>query len=231
VNTITLNLLAEEHQAEQAAARDPIKGAVAIGILLVLLAVGVGTYFSIQVGRTAATIDGLQQLWDKISAGSGAGLSAETRASKSVAQEILEIHRARPLFAPQLALVKNVIPETIQLTRFGFTISSEASAPTPVAAEPADELGKKSKAVVAPAKAVVSRPRTVERVRMQLEGKATCSRPEMEVDEFLKALRVDPAVQEQIQQIQLLSIARLPAGADALPAVAFVIECQYKELK
>ena len=230
MKTITLNLLAEEHQAEQAAARDPIKGAVAFGILLVLLAVGAGTYFSIQVGRTAATIDGLQQLWDKISAGSGAGLSAEVRASKSVAQEILDIHRARPLFAPQLALVKNVIPETIQLTRFGFTISSEASAPTPVAAEPADELGKKSKATVA-APARAARPKVVDRVRMQLEGKATCSRPEMEVDEFLKALRVDPAVQEQIQQIQLLSIARLPTGADALPAVAFVIECQYKELK
>ena len=77
---------------------------------------------------------------------------------------------------------------------------------------------------------MVSRPKTFERLRLQLEGKALSSRPELEVDEFIKALRADPVLHDQLQQVQLLTIARLP-DEDATPAVAFVIDCQYKEQK
>lgn len=230
MKTITLNLLAEDQRAEQAAARDPIKGAAALGILLVLLAVGTGACFSIQTGQAAATIDGLEQLWNKVSAGAGAGLTAEVHAKRAFAQDLLEIHRARTLFAPQLALVKDVIPETVQLTRFGFTISVEASAPTAVV-DPTEVLGKKDKEAPPPGPARAARPKVVERLRLLLDGRATCSRPELEVDDFLKALKAAPEIQEQMQQIQLMSISRLASAANALPSVAFVIECQYKESK
>jgi hypothetical protein len=217
MTAIILNLLAEEQRAQHERARDPFKLFIAGGIGLVALAVGIGGVLSVLAGQKRTELQALESRWDQLdNAGSVAG---EFQKIKSLADEILAVNRSRILFAPQLAIAKDILPATIQLARLDFSVSEEA-----LSAPPRDDSkpgGKHS-----------ARPTHVERLVLRMEGKATSGRPELEVDKFLQTLRSDAEFGGFVEDIQLRSIARTSVEADrssgAVPTANFVIECRYK---
>jgi hypothetical protein len=79
----------------------------------------------------------------------------------------------------------------------------------------------------------VARPKSIERVVLRLEGVASSSRPELEVDQFLQTLRNDARFSAVVEDIQLRSISRafndMGKTGQALPTANFTIECRYKE--
>ena len=122
---ITLNLLAEEQQAQEARARDPVKLFTAIGLAAVTLAVAWGGTLSALLMQRRAELDGLQAQWNKMNeVGVGEG---DFQKVNAVAQEIVALNHSRILVAPQLALVKDLIPPTIQLSQIGLTLSVDAA--------------------------------------------------------------------------------------------------------
>jgi hypothetical protein len=223
---LVLNLLVEEQMAERKNARDPLKAVVAIAIVVVTLVVGAGVWFGIQADQKHAEVAELQQKCNKLTAAVTGGDIAILKGTRDFCGEIQKMNQCRAQFAPQLALIKEIVPETIQLTRIGINITAEmreVQQPTPGVAD----KGKPRR----PAPPV-----SVEHLTLVLEGRAMSARPEVEVDDFLKAMRADPRLSSMTSQIQLRSIAPAPVMASANGGVptagsaAFVIECQYKEL-
>jgi hypothetical protein len=68
---------------------------------------------------------------------------------------------------------------------------------------------------------------------LRLEGVASSSRPELEVDQFITTLRADRRFSAAVEDIQLRSISRVSRDSDktggASSAAKFVIECWYKD--
>ncbi len=229
MTAITLNLLAEEQLAEQARARDPVKTALAIGLGLVCLIVIAGTVLRSVASSRRVQMGLMQNHWDSIVAAQKSKSSESFETVKAAADEIYTLNRSRSLSAPQLALIKDIIPESVQLSRLTLQVITELSDPavSPEAGD-ADPTGKVKRA---PAR------KATERLSLQLDGRAFISRPEIEVDNFIKKLRDHPVFREQVKSIQLRSIARSDAGNGAAAGAAagagifasFVIECQYKE--
>ena len=227
---ITLNLLAEELQAEQARARDPLKVGIAIGASLVAITVAVGAVLGFMANKKHSEVAALQVKWDEHQ-GKLAGPSAGFAAVKNQAETLMAINHARILCAPQLALIKDLVPETINLNRLGFTLITEVSqagvppADTPAASADPDTSKAKARRPAGPG----GRRHLV----LQIEGKAISPRPEIEVDKFIQSLHATPTFNDQVTQIQLRSIARATgggeAGTGAMPSAFFVIECQFKE--
>lgn len=224
MTAITLNLLAEEQQAEQANARDPVKTALAIGLSLVSLAMILGTIFWSVASDRRIQAGILQDHWDRIVAAQQATGADSYEAVSAAAGEIYTLNRTRMLSAPQIALVKDMIPKSVQLSRVTMQIVTETLDQGPAAPDEPEKGSKVKRA--APRKAV-------ERFALVMDGRAFSSRPEIEVDNFLNALRNYPAFRDQVKSIQLRSIARTEAangdGASAGPFASFVIDCQYKE--
>ena len=223
MTAITLNLLAEEQQAEQANARDPVKTALAIGLGVVSFTMILGTILWSGASNRRIQAGILQDHWDRIVAAQQATGSDSYEAVTAAAGEIYTLNRTRTLSAPQIALVKDMIPKSVQLSRVTMQVVTETQDPGP-APDESEKGGKVKRA--APRKAV-------ERFALVMDGRAFSSRPEIEVDNFLNALRNYPAFRDQVKSIQLRSIARTEAangdGASASPFASFVIECQYKE--
>ena len=208
---ITLNLLAEEQQAQEARARDPVKLFTAIGLAAVTLAVALGGTLSAVLMQRRAELDGLQAQWNKMNeVGVGEG---EFQKVNACAQEIVTLNHSRILMAPQLALVKDLIPPTIQLLQIGLSLTVEGS----------EEGGDTKHA----------RPKQAGRLALRLDGVAFSRRPELEVDQFLNTLRNDARFNALVEDIQLRSISRSSSDADntghATTSAIFVIECRYKE--
>jgi hypothetical protein len=224
VTAITLNLLVEEQLAQEAQARDPVKIVVAASICLISVAVLVGMAVSRSTVQRTTEADALQAKWDAIQSNPGTS-AADTKSYKGLAEEIRAINQARPLYASQLAIIKDVVPDTIQLTQVGLSYVTEevtAVAPEPAAA-PAD--GEK------PARR--TRPKSHNHVSLVLSGQASCARPEIEVDEFIKKMKADAALSKLVEEISLRSLTRTSAPADTPgthePTVMFSINCQYKD--
>lgn len=223
MTAITINLFVEEQLAQEAAARNPFKLALAVGVSLFSAAVILGAAIGHRASQQKNEADTLQAKWDKLQSTQSGGSRSDTKSYKGLVDEIRSINEARPVFAPQLALIKDVVPDTVQLSQIGFSYVTEEITTPVVAAE-----GESDKAAARRAK-----PKTIEHMVLVLTGLATCARPEIEVDDFIKTLQAHPALSKVVQQIRLRSITRMTGPADgsglSLPTVAFSIDCQYRE--
>ena len=212
MTVITLNLLAEEQQAQEARARDPVKLFTVIGLAALTAAVGWGGTLSAMLMQKRSELQGLQSTWNKVN-GVGVEESAFQKTS-AMAEEIVAANHSRVLMAPQLALVKDLIPSSVKLSHFSFALS----------AEDGGEGGGGSKSG--------SRQKSAERLVLKMEGVAYNNQPELEVDRFLKTLRSDVRFSAAVEDIQLRSIAHMAKEADTTghgqAAASFVIECWYK---
>jgi hypothetical protein len=229
VTAITLNLLAEEQLAEQAEARDPFKMALAVGIGLFALTILTGTMLAYFAEKKKTEASALQAKWDNLAAAQGAVAGSDFKSLKAQAEEIAAMNSSRQLFAQQMALIKDMVPESLQLNRIDLTMNVELQeAPAPTADTGGDETNAK--------RARVARPKNVEHLALVLTGRAINSRPELEVDQFIRTLRNYPTFAPLIKDAKLRSIARtggvsLDVAASGPPMADFVIECQYKERK
>lgn len=224
MTAITLNLLADELDAQAAEARDPLKIAIACGAMVVCLAVTGGTLLWLMAGARRTRVAALQHQWEQIEARQLASARTGYEEIKAIADEIVRINQNRLLLAPELARVKDAIPPTIQLTRLRFSLAVETPDSPPVAPVAKEEAGGDLKARRAA-------PKPIERLSLQIEGRAFSPKPELEVDAFMKSLHENPALKERLDQINLRSIARASADAEkaaAEPVAVFVLDCQYK---
>ena len=217
MTAITLNLLAEEQLAQEARARDPNKLFTAIGLGALTVAVAWGGILSAVLMQRRTELQGLDAQWKKMNAvGGGEG---EFQAVNAAAEEIMTLNHSRMLMAPQLALVKDLIPPSVKLSQLGFALSVE----TIDAGGGGGEDGPDSKHP--------SHAKRIERLVVRLEGMASSSRPELEVDQFLKSLRSDARFSALVEDIQLRSISRTSGdkAGQTLTGANFTIECWYKE--
>jgi hypothetical protein len=218
MTAITLNLLAEEQRAQEARARDPIKLFVAIGLAALTVAVGTGATLSAVLMQKRSELQGLEAEWNSIN--NGGAQEGEFQQASALAEEIVALNRSRVLFAPQLALVKDVVPSSVQLSQINFALSKEA--PQANSGSEGDNGGKHP-----------SHRKGSERLALRLEGIASSSRPELEVDQFITTLRADQRFNAAVEDIQLRSISRISRDSDktggAPSAASFVIECWYKD--
>jgi hypothetical protein len=206
MTVITLNLLAEEQLAQEARARDPVKLFVAVGLGVLTVVVALGGVLSAILMQKRAELAGLQSKWDRMNAG-GAEESDFQNHNKS-AGEIIAINHDRVLIAPQLALVKDLIPPSVELTQLAFAMSLDS---------PGSDSGH---------------PKKSQRLVVRFDGKAFGSQPELEVDRFLKLLRSDARFSALVEDIQLRSIGRVTEtdkSGVTRNAANFAIECWYKE--
>jgi hypothetical protein len=211
MTAIILNLLAEEQRAQEARARDPIKLFVAIGLAALTVAVGTGATLSAMLMQKRSVLQGLEAEWSSLN--NGGAEEGEFQRGRTLAEEIIALNHSRILFAPQLALVKDVIPASIQLSQINFALSKDAA---PANSERA------------------SHRKGSERLTLRLDGVAFSSRPELEVDQFMRTLRADARFSAVVEDFQLLSISRVSQDSDktgGAPSAAanFAIECWYKD--
>jgi hypothetical protein len=224
MNSIIINLLAEEQLAQQDRARDPIKLSIAAGLGAVALVTAVSVLIPVFAISYKAEAAILRKQWQELEARQAEGESGSFRTIKGLADDLVEINRSRLLYAPQLALIKDLAPDSIQLTHLNLTAILETQDSGP----PADESGEGK-----PKRA--ARPKTLERVVLRLEGKAISSKPqpELEATAFRQLLETNAAFRTYMKKIELRSVGRSAALADAGAAgpytAQFVIECQYKE--
>ncbi len=220
MTAITLNLLAEEQLAEQAQARDPFRITWCVCLCAVLLCGMAGGWMTYLARGKKAELQALQAKWDSLSKDPSPG-GSDTKSIKSMADELLAINHGRTLYAQQLALIKDLVPPTVQLVRLSFQLNVDT--PDSDGAAGAAEGSKP----------VRRRAKAVDQLVLQLDGKAISPRPEIEVDEFIKVLRSDPVFSQNVKDIRLRSIARSQPGTESatqtVPSASFVIECQYKE--
>jgi len=229
MTAITLNLLAEEQFAQRAESRDPVKVALAIGIGLFALTVLAGMFVAHLAEKRGRDADALQSKLDSLSATQSGATGGDTKTLKSLADDIVAINQNRQLYAKQLALIKDLVPNAIELTRINFGLGVDTQDDAAPVESAAPTGGEKDKGARLP------RPKIVEHLSLRLEGRAICSRPEIEVDQYIQTLRSDATFGSYVKDIKLRSIARggfggsseAPGGA----SVSFVIECQYKERK
>ena len=218
MTAITLNLLAEEQQAQVERARDPIKFFTAVGLVVLTVVVAWGGAVSALLMQRRAELQGLEAQWKKMN--DVGHDEAEYQKDSALATEIVGWNHSRLVIAPQLAMVKDVIPPSVQLSHIAFALTVETVG--------GDTGGDEATGSKHPA-----RPKQTKHLVLRLEGTASSARPELEVDQFLKSLRGDARFGALVDDIQLRSIGRLSNDADktgrTVPAVNFTIECWYKE--
>ena len=169
----------------------------------------------------------LRAHYESLSSVEATDSAAVFKSAKSFADDIVAINHMRPLYARQLALIKDLVPDSIQLARMDFKMVVEAHDPGAQGQSAGGDDGTPEQPKHRAA------PKNTAHLLLQLEGKAVSRRPEIEVDGFLDKLRTDANMKERIKQVQLRSISRsISGGSDdkALPSAVFVIDCQYKEI-
>src|SRR5580693_8820271 len=122
---ITLNLLAEEQQAQVERARDPIKLFIVIGLSILTVAVACGGTLSAILSQRRAELQGLGARWEKMNDG-GQG-EGDYQKDSEFAAEIVNVNHSRVTVAPQLAMVKDVIPSSVQLTHINFALVAQTT--------------------------------------------------------------------------------------------------------
>lgn len=217
MTAIILNLLAEEQQAQAARAHDPLKILIAAGLTVLSTVVACGSTLSVIRAQKSTELQTLETRWKKMS---GSDKEVAFQKTRALAEEIVALNHSRVLLAPQLAMVKDLIPPTIQLSQLNFGLAVE----TMVVEAHGEEAGEGKR---------VARPKSIERLVLRLEGTACSIRPELEVDHFLQTLRNDARFSAVVEDIQLRSISRAfndqGKTGQALPTANFTIECRYKE--
>jgi hypothetical protein len=212
--------LVQEELTQRAQARDPVKLAVIISTILVIITALIGVLLGRMASNKTEMAAALQAKWDKIQVQQSKSGATDTKALRSTAEDYLTFNKTRPLYAPQLALIKELIPDSIQLSAIRFSQVTETVAPS---ALPTAGLSEAKAARMA-------KPKTIERQSLGLEGTTAGARPEIEVDLFIKSLRAHPVFGNQVSDVRLRSITR-SGGAAGVPSVTFVIDCAFKEAK
>ncbi|MGD0016365.1 MAG: hypothetical protein ABSC38_02450 [Verrucomicrobiia bacterium] len=226
MNFIIINFLLEEQQAEQERARDPVKIAIAIGMSALTLVTAVSTMLWVLAVNYKAETGKLYREWQQVEAQQTKGESGSFLVVKAMADDLIELNRSRPLYAPQLALIQDLMPDSIQLTHLNLAATVEIQEQT---GTPSDESGGgKPKRP--------SRPKMVEHMILCLEGQAVGMRPELEATAFRQMLETNAAFQVYVNKVELRSISRGATTGDGgvagePSADQFVIVCQYKERK
>ena len=217
---IIINLLAEEEQAEQARARDPVKILAALSMGLLAMVVAIGGVLAGVALRSGVALNEVERQLQTLEKQQTSGTIGAYRSLKQWTDDLLEINQSRQLYAPQLALIKNLVPDFIQLTRLSLVTTVVAHPPVapPAATNIKAQLAQRS-------------PPTTQVLTLQLEGKVISARPEEDVANFRRALETDATLSAQIQQVQLRSFGRMTGQSERNGSVVgqFVIECLYKE--
>lgn len=219
---IRINLLEEEQKQKLARQRDPVKLAFRMAILWVLL-LGVASILlyarqqSMKAQLASLTLDWEQR--DK----SFVKMTREIEEFKEISDraDLIRLKmKSRFLWAPQLALYKEIVPGNIQLTR--MVCKRDVATPAPSVG------GTKAPP-----------PQPTEMIKVVLEGMAEGERPELAVHEFLTTLKQNEQLVSWVEEIKLASLTRdtLPIAAEqegvnpdehSLKA-RFVIEVHYKQ--
>jgi Tfp pilus assembly protein PilN len=215
---IRINLLEEEQKQKLARKRDPMMLAIRLGGLAV---VAVLVYSLILYAREKSLKEQLTALkndWS-LQEVKFAKVDGEIKNLQQtfVKTELLKtcIHN-RFLWAPQLELYKDVIPNTVQITRLvGHREIVTPAPPTSSKAPPVFPM---------------------EVVHVTLEGVADGPRPELAVQNFLTKLKSDQKLSAYVEEVKLVSLNRggstgkgeNESGIDQANA-RFVIEIQYKQ--
>jgi len=222
VRPIIINLLAEDQQTAQARARDPVKVFIAISTGLLAVVVAVGGALSGLALRNQLEIKNLERQRQTLESQQTTRNIGAYRSCKQWADDLIEINQSRRLCAPQLALIKNVVPDYVQLDRLSLVTTTVAAAP---ASPPAEDGGDLK------AKIAERTPSASQVVTLQLEGKVISARPEEDVANFRHTLESAAQFSGQIQAVQLRSYGRLadPTERGGSAVGQFVIDCQYKE--
>ncbi len=197
---LTLNLLAEEQHAEAASARDPLKISIIISAVILALTAGCGVFMMVWATQNKSEAARLQKCWESMTTTQS---GRNFRALKLFTEDLVAIHQRRMLLAPQLARIKDLVPDAIYLTRVGFKMNVVVGTAQP---PPIAEDGVARPAV---------RAQSVERLSLRLEGNAVGARPEIEVDNFLQTLCADSVLSNQVKEIMLRSIGRGPSVGGA----------------
>ncbi len=145
------------------------------------------------------------------------------RWTESLSQDIVSLNTTRILFAEQMALVKDLMPPSIQLASLTLRLDTKTQQlqPPPPAAAGGESVARPAKP---------RRPKKLEVLTMRFEGQAVGDRPEMEVDGFLNKVREDNVFALTLDDVQLQSIARASltdpkTGVVSDPRAFFVVEC------
>ena len=117
---IIINLLAEEEQAEQARARDPVKILAALSMGLLAMVVAIGGVLAGVALRSGVALNEVERQLQTLEKQQTRGTIGAYRSLKQWTDDLLEINQSRQLYAPQLALIKNLVPDFIQLTRLSL---------------------------------------------------------------------------------------------------------------
>ena len=218
MTAITLNLLAEEQRAQEARARDPIKLFVAIGLAALTVVVGAGATLSAMLMQKRSELQGLQAEWNSLN--NGGAEEGEFRAGQHFGGRDYRPEPFPHLVCP--AVGDGERHHSRVHSAFLDQLCPEQGSPEANAA-----------ARMTPAANVASHRKSSERLVLRLEGVASSSRPELEVDQFIKTLRADARFSAVVEDIQLRSISRVSPDSDktggAPSAASFVIECWYKD--
>ena len=219
---ILINLLVEEQRAEHARARDPVKLLIAISLALMAVVVAVGGLLSGLVMRSRATMEVVESQARELEKQQTAGSVGAYRSLKRWADDLIEINQSRRLSAPQLALLKDIVPDYVQLVRLSLVTTTATQAP----AAPSPEGQGDIKAKIARRQASVT-----ELLALQLEGKVISARPEDDLASFQHSLEGNTAFSAQIQQVKLRSYSRQSSPTERGGSIVgqFVIECLYRE--
>ena len=222
MHLVFINLLAEAEQAEQARAHDPVKLLIAISVWLLAVVVAVGGMLFGLAVRSNAEMKVMEQQWQAVTKQQANSSAVAYQSLKQWADDILTINHSRRLCAPQLALIKDLVPSQIQLLRLSLITTDAAPPPPgPLARDPEGAKTKTGQHAPAPVQLVI----------LQLEGKVISARPEDDVANFRRILETHPKFGAQIRQVQLRSYGRIasPAERGGTAIGQFVIDCQYKE--
>ena len=222
MNLILINLLVEEERAEQARARDPIKLLIAISTGLLAVVVAVGGVLSGLALRSRASLKVAESRLHELETQQTSGAVGAYLSLKQWADDLLEINQSRRLCAPQLAQLKDIIPDYIQILNLTFSTIAVTRAPAGPSPEGLDEAKQKIAARAVPSAQVVI---------LALEGRVVSVRPEDDLANFRKILETSADFSSQIQNVKLRSYGRVSVPAErGGPVVGqFVIECQFKE--
>lgn len=219
---IRINLLAEEQKQKLARQRDPMKLALRLAILWVLLLGVASLMLYARQQSMKAQLAALTQEWEQRDK-SFIKITREIEEFKAISDraDLIRLKiKSRFLWAPQLDLYKEIVPGNIQLTR--MVCKRDVATPAPSVG------GTKAPP-----------PQPTEMVKVVLEGTAEGERPELVVHEFLTTLKHNEQLVSWIEEIKLASLTRdtLPIAAEqegvnpnenALKA-RFVIEVHYKQ--
>lgn len=217
---IRINLLEEEQKAKLARKRDPIMLTVRLSLLGLLVIFSLSVILYARERALNAQLAGLRTEWTQREPKSQKTEADIKALQKLVAKTDVVRNQVqnRFLWAPQLELYKDVIPSTVQVTR--FVGHREVNTPAPPAP------GTKGPA-----------PTPTESVRVTLEGIAEGGRPELVVDDFLMQLKSSKRLTSQVEEIKLVSLNKgngmmNKVASDSTPeqpSARFVIEIKYKQ--